>query len=222
MIKKLITLLILVFTFTDLYSQREISDLFSVDWPPKKMYIRVFKYEKELEVWVSDSTDFFYLYKKYNICKLSGDFGPKRKQNDLQVPEGFYYIDQFNPYSNYHLSLGINYPNESDKILGKQGDLGGLIYIHGSCVSVGCIAVGNENIDEIYDLARRIKGKIEVDIFPINYNRLSSLLYFDERIKKRPDLVEFEQNIYQGFNYFEESNTLPKISVKENGFYSFE
>lgn len=222
MIKKLLTLILLIFTFTDLYSQREISDLFSVDWPPKKMYIRVFKYEKELEVWVSDSTDFFYLYKKYSICKLSGDLGPKRKENDLQVPEGFYYIDQFNPYSNYHLSLGINYPNESDKILSKYKDLGGLIYIHGNCVSVGCIAVGNDNIDEIYDLAKRIKDKIEVHIFPIHYRYLSSLVYFDEKIKKRPDLIEFEQNIFKGYEYFEENNTLPKIKVMENGLYSFE
>jgi murein L,D-transpeptidase YafK len=175
----------------------------------------------ELEVWLSDSIE-YKLYKTYKICKLSGDLGPKRREGDLQVPEGFYYINDFNPNSQYHLSLGVSYPNESDKILSPYRNLGGNIYIHGNCVSVGCIAMGDKNIEEIYGLAKMIKNRIDVHIFPIHYRYLSSLVYFDEKIKKRLDLIEFEQNIFKVYEYFEENNILPKIKVMENGLYSFE
>ena len=189
-------------------------------WPPERMFIRIFKHEMELEVWVSDSVD-FYLYKRYNICKLSGDFGPKRKQGDLQVPEGFYYINDFNPFSKYHLSLGISYPNQSDRILSPYKDLGGLIYIHGDCVSVGCMAMGNTNIDEIYSMARKMKTRIEVHIFPVNYRYLKSLNWFDKKIKQMPELMEFEKNLFDGYLYFEETGRLPNITFLKNGFCQF-
>src|SRR5690606_38541321 len=81
-------------------------------------------------------------YKKilsYKICSRSGQLGPKRKQGDYQVPEGFYYIDRFNPSSNFYLSLGLNYPNAADKRNSKANHLGGDIFIHGSCVTIGCL-----------------------------------------------------------------------------------
>jgi murein L,D-transpeptidase YafK len=188
---------------------------------PKKVYIRVFKYEKELEVWVSDSIE-FHLYKKYPICQLSGTFGPKRKQGDLQVPEGFYYINQFNPNSKYHLSLGLNYPNQSDRLLSRYRDLGGQIYIHGNCVSVGCIAMGDTAIEEIYSLAKSVTDKVEVHIFPINYSYKSSLIYIDNKIKNRKDLLEFEKNIFEGYLFFEENQRLPNTTIDSNGLYLFQ
>jgi len=220
MIKRIIVLIFLIVLCSDVFPQKAMGDIYNMKWPPKEMFIRVFKHEKELEVWVSDSVD-FYLYKRYSICKLSGDFGPKRKEGDLQVPEGFYYINDFNPYSKYHLSLGVSYPNQSDKILSPHKDLGGLIYIHGDCVSVGCIAVGDEVIDEIYNLAKRIKGKIQVHIFPINYRYLKSLRYFDEKMKDRPELFEFEKNLFEGYMYFQDNERLPEIIFLENGFCNF-
>lgn len=188
---------------------------------PKRMLIRIFKHEKELEVWISDSSK-FELYKKYDVCMMSGEFGPKRKQGDLQVPEGFYYINNFNPNSKYHLSLGINYPNESDRILSYYKDPGGAIFIHGDCVSVGCIAVGNKSIEEIYNLATKIKSKIEVHIFPINYRYFKSLAYLDQKIKENPFLLEFEKNIFSGYIFFEENEKLPNIKIDEDGKYFFD
>ena len=87
-------------------------------FPPVEMYVRSFKLDRKLEVWIKDSANGPYkLFKTYKVCMESGVLGPKRMEGDYQVPEGFYYINEFNPNSNYHLALGLNYPNASDKIL---------------------------------------------------------------------------------------------------------
>src|SRR5688500_13365872 len=89
-----------------------------LQWPAKYIYIRSFKYDSQLEVWVKNEIGApFQLFKIYKVCALAGTLGPKRMEGDYQVPEGFYLINEFNPKSNYHLSLGLNYPNASDKIL---------------------------------------------------------------------------------------------------------
>ena len=97
-----------------------------------RIYLQAFKTEKKVEVWgknISDST--YTLIKEIPICEISGEIGPKRRSQDLQVPEGFYHINELNPYSKYYLSMKINYPNASDSIRGVKGRLGNLIYIHG-------------------------------------------------------------------------------------------
>src|SRR5688572_27987616 len=87
-------------------------------WPAKYVYIRSFKYDSQLEVWVkNERKDPYKLFKTYKVCALAGTLGPKRMEGDYQVPEGFYYINEFNARSNYHLSLGLSYPNISDRIL---------------------------------------------------------------------------------------------------------
>lgn len=183
--------------------------------------IRIFKYEQELEVWVNNSEKKeYYLYKKYSICKISGTLGPKRKEGDYQVPEGFYYINDFNPKSKYKKSLGINYPNESDKILSTYKKLGGNIYIHGDCVSVGCIAIGNKFIEELFLICIRTKNPIPVHIFPINFNNnksKNSLLYYNYVYENK----NFETNLRNGFNFFEEKKYPPKIKVDSLGYYQF-
>ena len=89
-----------------------------LQWPAKQIYVRSFKYDSQLEVWVRNSNDSqFKLFKTYKVCALAGSIGPKRMEGDYQVPEGFYYVNEFNPNSSYHLSLGINYPNASDRVL---------------------------------------------------------------------------------------------------------
>src|SRR5687767_4805391 len=103
-------------------------------FPPREIFLRVFKKEKELELWTKDPAKGWTRAKSYPFCYASGNLGPKRKQGDLQVPEGFYHVDRFNPSSNFHLSLGVSYPNQSDRILGRKGELGGDIFIHGDCV----------------------------------------------------------------------------------------
>jgi murein L,D-transpeptidase YafK len=92
------------------------------------MYVRSFKYDSQLEVWVrSNNSEQFKLFKTYRVCAMAGSLGPKRMEGDYQVPEGFYYINEFNPKSSYHLSLGINYPNASDKVLSDISRPGGEI-----------------------------------------------------------------------------------------------
>jgi len=196
----------------------------NLPWPPKKVFIRVFKHDKELEVWVTDSLDYV-LFKTYKICLLSGDLGPKRKEGDLQVPEGFYIINHFNYFSNYYLSLGINYPNKSDIILSPYKNLGGLIYIHGDCVSVGCIDIGNPSIDELFSLCLITKkngqDSIPVHIFPVNYNKTESLFYLDFKLKDKIYLIDFEKNIFEGFKLFEENKRLPMIFIDNQGKYNY-
>ena len=127
-------------------------------WPPQELYIRSFKYDRILEVWVKgDNKESFKLFKSYKVCMQSGTLGPKRLEGDYQMPEGFYYINEFNPNSNFHLSLGLNYPNASDKILSDYLHPGNAIYIHGKCLSTGCIAIDNKPIEEVYLLASYVK-----------------------------------------------------------------
>ena len=131
-----------------------------LQWPAREIYIRSFKYDSQLEVWVRNNpTEPFRLFKTYSVCALAGTLGPKRMEGDYQVPEGFYYINEFNPKSNYHLSLGLNYPNASDRVLSDSLMPGGDIYIHGSCVTTGCIPVNNEQIEELYILAAHAKNE---------------------------------------------------------------
>ena len=86
-----------------------------LEWPAKYVYIRSFKYDSNLEVWVkSEKNEQYKLFKNYRVCALAGTLGPKRMQGDYQVPEGFYYINEFKPNSNFHLALGLNYPNLSN------------------------------------------------------------------------------------------------------------
>src|ERR1700679_2907719 len=87
-------------------------------WPARFVYLRSFKYDSQLEVWVKSSQqDKYKLFKAYKICAMAGTLGPKRFAGDYQVPEGFYYINEFNPRSQYHFALGLNYPNASDRLL---------------------------------------------------------------------------------------------------------
>lgn len=223
MIKRFLILISLIFFSSNFLSKETMGDNFMQPLKSFEVFIRIFKHEKKLEIWTKNDSDFV-LYKKYNICYMSGDFGPKRCEGDYQVPEGFYHITDFNFYSKYRLGLGINYPNESDKILSNCKKIGGSIYIHGDCVSVGCVSMGKE-IDEIFDITIRAKlsgqKKIPVHIFPINYYDLNSLKFFEKKIKEKKYLSDFELNIFEGFIFFEENLRLPEISVDEFGKYIF-
>ncbi len=193
-------------------------------WPPSSIYIRSFKYDRQLEVWVkSDSSRKFSLFKTYKICMQSGTMGPKRMEGDYQVPEGFYHINDFNPNSKFHLSLGINYPNASDRILSDAGRPGGAIYIHGNCVSTGCIAISDEPIEELFVIASAAKSKgqefIPVHIFPARYNHKPSLDFLQNAIKDNNYLLKFNKNIREVYDFFETSRELPVILVNRRGEY---
>jgi murein L,D-transpeptidase YafK len=195
-----------------------------LQWPAKQIYVRSFKYDSELEVWVrNNSKDDYTLFKTYKVCALAGGMGPKRMEGDYQVPEGFYYINQFNPNSNYHLSLGLNYPNESDKVLSDSVRPGGEIFIHGSCLTVGCIPIQNYQIEELYVLAANAKAQgqdfIPVHIFPIKYNNKKSFEYFARATKDDQDIQRFAIKIKEVYDFFEEKKKLPLISVNKKGEY---
>jgi murein L,D-transpeptidase YafK len=196
----------------------------NLTWPPTSIYVRSFKYDRQLEVWVKDdSLNKFRLFKTYKICMQSGTMGPKRMEGDYQVPEGFYHINEFNPNSNYHLSLGINYPNASDRILSDSLKPGGSIFIHGNCVSTGCIAITDEPIEELYVLASEAKNKgqefIPVHIFPVRYSNSNSLEYLNNNIKDNTYLQHFNKNIREVFDFFEANKELPVILVNRRGEY---
>src|SRR5690606_26788584 len=129
----------------------------------------------------------FQHFKTYKVCALAGTLGPKRMEGDYQVPEGFYYINEFNPRSVYHLSLGLNYPNASDRYLSDAIQPGGDIYIHGSCVTTGCIPITDSQIEELYALATYAKNAgqdfIPVHIFPVRFNVKKSADYLTKYVR---------------------------------------
>jgi len=193
-------------------------------WPARYLYIRSFKYDSQLEVWVKNEIkDNFQLFKTYKVCALAGSLGPKRMQGDYQVPEGFYYINEFNPKSSYYLSLGLNYPNASDKILSDSLKPGSEIYIHGSCVTVGCIPITDQQIDELYILAAHAKNSgqdfIPVHIFPIRYNVEKSVKYLESLTKEDPDLKKFTDRLEDAFDYFEKFHQVPVVMIGDKGEY---
>jgi len=135
-----------------------------------EILLRLVKTDVALEVWARNrGAGPFALLRRYPLAATSGTLGPKRRAGDYQVPEGFYEIDRFNPHSNFHLSLGLNYPNAADRALGEP-DPGGDIFIHGGAATVGCLPLTDAGIEEVYLLAvaARAAGQavIPVHIFP--------------------------------------------------------
>ena len=193
-------------------------------WPAKFVYIRSFKYDAQLEVWVKNNVKEQYKhFKTYKVCMQSGRMGPKRLQGDYQVPEGFYYINEFNPNSNYHLSLGLNYPNASDRILSDSLRPGGEIYIHGSCVSIGCIPLTDEQIEELYIITTYAKANgqdfIPVHVFPVKYSQKKSLDYLNTTTKNNLSLHNFALQLKEAFDKFEEKRQVPLVLVNKKGQY---
>ncbi len=193
-------------------------------WPAKYIYLRSFKYDSQLEVWVKYSAnEKFKLFNTYKVCALAGTLGPKRMQGDYQVPEGFYYINEFNPKSLYHLSLGLNYPNASDRILSDSLQPGGDIYIHGSCVTTGCIPVTDKQIEDIYVLAMHAKDEgqdfIPVHIFPVQFKNKNSNNYLNNYLKDFPEYSPMVSSLRHAYDYFEKTKEIPVIMVNEKGDY---
>lgn len=240
---KIAAFLILIFSSMTLMAQsfkqkqlqfERVKDAFETKWPSLqdlikskgfdsekfKIFIRVFKEEQKTEVWISkNAKSKFELLKTYVVARSSGILGPKRAEGDLQVPEGFYHIDRFNPLSSFYLSLGINYPNASDKIFGREKP-GSDIFIHGSDVTVGCVPLTDDKIKEVYALAVQARNggqkQIEVHIFPFKMA--------EERLdkeKNNPNYV-FWKNIQIGYAHFEEKRILPKVKINRVGGYLFE
>jgi len=193
-------------------------------WPANFIYIRSFKYDSKLEVWVKQERDApFQLFKTYKVCALAGTMGPKRMEGDYQVPEGFYYINEFNPRSEYHLALGLNYPNASDRLLSDSIQPGGDIFIHGSCVTTGCIPILDNQIEELYIIAAHAKAKgqdfIPVHVFPVMFGTGKSNDYMEKFWRDNPELVSFHKQLRTVYQYFNQTRQIPVIAVNEKGQY---
>ena len=128
----------------------------AISYPPQRVTLIGLKEEGVLEVWVHSSTGPAQLLRSYPILAQSGTLGPKTHEGDRQVPEGIYAIESLNPNSLYHLSLRLNYPNDDDRMWARgegRDNLGGDIMIHGSDVSIGCLAMGDEAAEDLFILA---------------------------------------------------------------------
>jgi murein L,D-transpeptidase YafK len=187
--------------------------------------IVAYKAEKQLEIYAKKTTGTVYkLISIYNVCASSGELGPKRKMGDGRVPEGFYKIDRFNPSSNFYLSLGINYPNQSDRKKSNTSNLGGDIFIHGSCVTIGCLPMTDDKIKEIYLYAvfARNNGQndIPVYIFPFRMTDTNFQTYQNRHIRSR-ELIDFWTNLKIGYDKFVLEKKALKVSVDNSGNYQF-
>lgn len=185
-----------------------------------KLYIRAFKEEKKLEIWASNKDkESFKLIHTFVFCESSGVLGPKRTQGDLQTPEGVYHIDRFNPMSNFHLSLGINYPNNADKKL-AVGDPGGDIFIHGNCVTVGCIPITDDKIKELYILCVEAKNagqsKIPVHIYPYKMSEENH----KKHLAQYPKNSKLWNELKPIYDSFEKTKIVPFVKINEKGNYS--
>jgi murein L,D-transpeptidase YafK len=181
------------------------------------IFIRIFKESKELEIWVKGDTTFDY-FKTYSICTYSGKLGPKQKEGDKQAPEGFYFVppESMNPMSSYHLAFNVGYPNQYD---GSYARTGSEIMVHGECFSIGCFAMTNPGIDEIYALASAAmtngQDSFQVHIFPFRMTKDNMEKY------KSSEWLDFWKNLKEGYDIFEKSHIPPQVKV-ENKKYIFE
>lgn len=165
------------------------------------LYVRVFKKSKKLEVWVQDNSK-FKLFKTYDIYNFSGDIGPKVKQGDKQSPEGFYKITsrQLNPWSSYHLSFNVGYPNSFDI---QHQRTGGAIMVHGGKGSSGCFAMLDPQIEEIYTLvAAALKNgqeEIQMDIYPFRMTGRNMRKYSKHA---KGEWKSFWKDLKVGYDFF--------------------
>ena len=217
------------FRVADMEKSNIVTNMFrkkNIPYPPESIFLRIFKEEQTIELWAkSENLNTYSYMKKYNFCAFSGKLGPKRKEGDLQIPEGYYFINRFNPQSSHYLSLGINYPNTLDQLAGNKGMLGGDIFIIGNCVSWGCIPIGQNNIKELYliivDTYSYNKKMISVHIYPNKMN-LSNFNLLKNQFQNNHNLISFWDNLKDGYIFFEQNHILPIIEIdKKNIKYKF-
>ncbi|MCR9191899.1 MAG: L,D-transpeptidase family protein [Gammaproteobacteria bacterium] len=130
-----------------------------IAYPPRDIALLAFKKEQYIQLWAQDKQQDWHFVRTYPLTAFSGKLGPKLKEHDRQIPEGIYRLTSFNPFSAWHLSMMINYPNDFDQLHAHQDGrrkLGGDIFLHGKSKSVGCLAVGDDAIDELFILSRRV------------------------------------------------------------------
>jgi len=182
------------------------------------VYIRIFKEASLLEVWIRSGSEYT-LLKNYFICAYSGALGPKEKEGDKQAPEGFYRVEKkhLNPNSKFHLSFNLGYPNAYDKVHHRTGSF---LMVHGNCVSIGCYAMTDEKIEEIYALVEDAlkKGEkfVPVHIYPFKMTDENMALY------SQNIWYDFWENLKEGYDYFEAEHIPPQVKVKDEKYIFLE
>jgi murein L,D-transpeptidase YafK len=182
--------------------------LVSTVTPP--IYIRLFKEERQLEIWQQSGTGHYQLHTTFRICHYSGLTGPKIIEGDRQSPEGFYSLtpDRMNPNSRFHLALDIGFPNKYDKAHGRTGSA---LMIHGDCVSKGCYAMTDRSIEEIYAIVESAfatgQQAVPIHIFPFRMNELNMAYY------NQSPWISFWQEMRQGYQLFEDNRYPPLVEV---------
>ena len=183
------------------------------------VFLRGFKEERQLELWVRRrDTGKYEHFRTWEVAAQSGKLGPKLAEGDRQVPEGFYFVPPagMKPDSVFHLAFNIGYPNDYDRQLGRTGTF---IMIHGNRVSIGCLAMTDEKIEEIYTLCDAAldagQDYFRVHLFPF---RMSA-----ERMAREKDneWFDFWTNLKEGYDHFEKTKVPPDVSV-EGGRYRFQ
>jgi murein L,D-transpeptidase YafK len=182
------------------------------------MYIRIFKLEAEMEVWMRGPSGQYVLFRTYPICNWSGDVGPKTKEGDKQAPEGFYMVTakQMNPNSNYYLSFNIGYPNAYERAMGYTGSY---LMVHGGCRSAGCYAITDDAIQELYILAREAftKGQKNFPVHAFPFRMTQEAMEF----RAGSQWIGFWKNLKQGYDIFEKTKQPPVVGVKDKRYVFF-
>ena len=177
--------------------------------------MRVFKEESELEVWKQDDSGRFALLRTYPICRWSGELGPKIKTGDRQAPEGFYTITPglMNPNSSQYLAINTGFPNAYDRANGRTGSF---LMIHGGCSSAGCYAMTDEQMGEIYALAREAffggQTSFQLQAYPFRMTPLNIA-----RHRNSPHMA-FWKMIKDGYDHFEVTHLEPRVGVCEKRY----
>jgi murein L,D-transpeptidase YafK len=183
-----------------------------------RVFIRIFKLESILEVWLEVDGE-YRLFKYYPVCNYSGFLGPKLKEGDRQAPEGFYAVERsaLNPNSKFHLSFNLGYPNAYDRAYGRTGSY---LMIHGKCDSIGCYAMEDRPIEEIYGLVEAAlktgQQSVPVHIFPFRMTDVRMANY------TLHPWYEFWTNLKEGYEYFEAEKVPPRVEVEGKHYTIYE
>lgn len=182
------------------------------------IYLRIFKAERELELWLKHHGR-YHFFKSYPVCTYGrSGLGPKTREGDGRAPEGFYFVTprQMNPYSSYHLAFNLGYPNAYDRLHGRSGSA---LMVHGSCVSIGCFAMTDKSMEEIYALAdaalRHGQPFFRVHIFPFRMTDINM------RKHRFSPWYDFWRNLKNGHDWFADYGNLPPNVTVQNGRYAF-
>ncbi|HRE91515.1 MAG TPA: hypothetical protein PK095_20520, partial [Myxococcota bacterium] len=195
-------------------------------WPPRGLFLRAYKDEGRLELWAEvRGGETLVEVRRFAVCAKSGVLGPKAVSGDLQVPEGVYRVDRFNPRSRYHLSLGLDYPNAVDRARADGRPPGGDIFIHGDCVTIGCLPLEDGPIEWLYVAAVLARGHrpdaaqvlpvIGVHIFPC---RFGTGACEEVLAQHSAELQAFWDTLRPIHAAFEVDRRLPRVTIDSRGY----